>query len=78
MHHPRCIPAQSLPLPGHPLALLPVIIQETAEVPQFLVVLLEFLVNILKRDTQPLKGGIIVYGPGHQTQTSWDLGVWNG
>lgn len=70
MHHPSRVAAQSLPLPGHPLAFLPVIIQETAEVPQLLVVLLEFLVDILKRERQPFKGGTQVRRP--QAQTSWE------
>lgn len=57
VHHPCGEAAQSLPLPGHPLAFLPVVIQETAEVPQLLVVLLEFLVDILKREKQPFNRG---------------------
>lgn len=72
MHHTSRVAAQSLPLPGHPLAFLPVVIQEAAEVPQLLVVLLEFLVDILKREREPFKGGTQLRR--HQAQTSWEGG----
>lgn len=46
-HQASAVAAQTLPLPRHPLPLLSVVIQEAAQVPQLLVVLLEFLVHIL-------------------------------
>lgn len=48
LSHQACtVAAQALPLPRHPLPLLPVVIQEAAQVPQLLVVLLQFLVHVL-------------------------------
>lgn len=47
MHDTGAVPAQPLPLAGHPLALLPVVVQEAAEVPQLLVIFLQLLVDVL-------------------------------
>lgn len=48
MHDTGAVPAQPLPLAGHPLALLPVIVQEAAKVPQLLVIFLQLLVDVLQ------------------------------
>lgn len=48
-HDAGAVAAQTLPLPGHPLAFLAVIIQEAAEVPQLTVVFMKLLVYVLKR-----------------------------
>lgn len=47
VHDAGAVPAQALPLAGHPLALLPVVIQEAAQVPQLLVIFLQLLVDVL-------------------------------
>lgn len=48
-HDAGAVAAQALPLPGHPLAFLAVIIQEAAEVPQLTVVFMKLLIYVLKR-----------------------------
>lgn len=47
-HDAGAVTSQSLPLPGHPLAFLAVIIQEAAKVPQLTVVFMKLLINVLK------------------------------
>lgn len=46
-HDAGTVAAQTLPLPGHALALLAVVVQEAAQVPQLPIILLELLVNVL-------------------------------
>lgn len=48
-HDAGAVTAQTLPLPGHPLAFLAVIIQEAAEVTQLTVVFMKLLIYVLKR-----------------------------
>lgn len=48
-HDAGAVAAQTLPLPGHPLAFLAVIIQEAAEVTQLTVVFMKLLIYVLKR-----------------------------
>lgn len=47
-HDAGAVTAQTLPLPGHPLAFLAVIIQEAAEVTQLTVVFMKLLIDVLK------------------------------
>lgn len=46
-HYAGTVTSQALPLPGHALAFLAVVIQEAAQVPQLAVVLLELLIYVL-------------------------------
>lgn len=47
-HDAGAVTAQTLPLPGHPLAFLAVIIQEAAEVTQLTVVFMKLLIYVLR------------------------------
>lgn len=48
-HDAGAVAAQTLPLPGHPLAFLAVIVQEAAEVTQLTVVFMKLLIYVLKK-----------------------------
>lgn len=47
-HDAGTVTSQALPLPGHTLAFLAVVVQEAAQVPQLSVVLLQLLINVLR------------------------------